>query len=265
LLSGSHSSPERLQTALSLYSTALSGLILLVDNRLNLFSGNTNTLSKICEVTPEFHFLPLEEQLSAVRQKLLAPAPLRKRTPTNYLIDDTLPNSLIKEDKNSGDLILPDGTCYLTKHSNLKQIHTIFHLVSKPKSTKVEMSSRDLVLLGLRTALRIAAHNGVDNITIPLLLTHTLAPDVELSWCLKRAELVFKCVKGFMIENASLGTASKTVHFLLPKSTPHNIFQGICNMFPTIFRVPCPLVLDNSSRKKTLSVAELLKSRPDIL
>ena len=45
-----------------------------------------------------------------------------RRTPTNYLIDDTIPSTLIKEDKNSGDLILPDGTCYLTKHSNLKQV-----------------------------------------------------------------------------------------------------------------------------------------------
>lgn len=41
---------------------------------------------------------------------------------------------------------------------------------------------------------------------------------MTIQWCLKRAELVFKCVKGFMIEMASLvGDETRTVQFLVPK------------------------------------------------
>lgn len=43
---------------------------------------------------------------------------------------------------------------------------------------------------------------------------------MTIQWCLKRAELVFKCVKGFMIEMASLvGDETRTVQFLVPKVT----------------------------------------------
>lgn len=39
-----------------------------------------------------------------------------------------------------------------------------------------------------------------------------------MQWCTKRAELVFKCVKGFMIEMASWGGSElKNLQFLLPK------------------------------------------------
>lgn len=37
-------------------------------------------------------------------------------------------------------------------------------------------------------------------------------------WCAKRAELVFKCIKGFMIETASWGGSElKTIQFVVPK------------------------------------------------
>ena len=42
--------------------------------------------------------------------------------------------------------------------------------------------------------------------------------DMTVAWCTKRAELVFKCVKGFMIEMASWGGAElKNLQFLVPK------------------------------------------------
>lgn len=41
---------------------------------------------------------------------------------------------------------------------------------------------------------------------------------MTVAWCTKRAELVFKCVKGFMIEMASWGGAElKNLQFLVPK------------------------------------------------
>lgn len=41
---------------------------------------------------------------------------------------------------------------------------------------------------------------------------------MTVAWCTKRAELVFKCVKGFMIEMSSWGGAElKNLQFLVPK------------------------------------------------
>lgn len=41
---------------------------------------------------------------------------------------------------------------------------------------------------------------------------------MTISWCEKRAELVFKCVKGFMIEMASWGGSDlKNLQFMLPQ------------------------------------------------
>lgn len=47
---------------------------------------------------------------------------------------------------------------------------------------------------------------------------------MTVAWCTKRAELVFKCVKGFMIEMASWGGAElKNLQFLVPKVTPRQV------------------------------------------
>lgn len=50
---------------------------------------------------------------------------------------------------------------------------------------------------------------------------------MTINWCEKRAELVFKCVKGFMIEMASWGGSElKNLQFMLPEV---NIFKN-CNV-----------------------------------
>lgn len=41
---------------------------------------------------------------------------------------------------------------------------------------------------------------------------------MTIQWCERRAELVFKCVKGFMIEMASWGGSDlKNLQFMLPQ------------------------------------------------
>lgn len=42
-------------------------------------------------------------------------------------------------------------------------------------------------------------------LTVPALLCNEITEDMTLPWCVRRAELVFKCAKGFMIESASWG------------------------------------------------------------
>lgn len=40
---------------------------------------------------------------------------------------------------------------------------------------------------------------------------------MTIPWCQRRAELVFKCVKGFMMEMATYeSSSSRTIQFLVP-------------------------------------------------
>lgn len=67
---------------------------------------------------------------------------------------------------------------------------------------------------------------------------------MTVTWCVRRAELVFKCVKGFMIEAASWGGADLcTLQLLLPPGISEELFGTLANMIPYVFRVANPLVL----------------------
>lgn len=60
---------------------------------------------------------------------------------------------------------------------------------------------------------------------------------MTIPWCLKRAELVLKCVKGFMMELATWsGQESRTIQFLVPKVKPACVFA----VYPILsFRYVC--------------------------
>nr|XP_040018980.1 protein C12orf4 homolog isoform X2 [Gasterosteus aculeatus aculeatus] len=62
---------RRLQTALSLYSSSLCGLVLLVDNRVNSYSGIKRDFATVAKECTDFHFPFLEAQLDEVQQVLL--------------------------------------------------------------------------------------------------------------------------------------------------------------------------------------------------
>ena len=51
-----------------------------------------------------------------------------------------------------------------------------------------------------RNVLKTASLSDVTTLTLPLLLTHDMSEEMTVAWCMKRAELVLKCVKGFMME-----------------------------------------------------------------
>ena len=157
--------------------------------------------AKICSKSTEFHFPDLEIQLEECRksvQKL----------------------NRVSNDKKTGSVSLQTGDFYLTKHSNLSEVHVVFHLVCDDSLRSSEINSRHPVILGLRNIMKISHLNDISNITIPLLLIHEMTEEITIQWCLKRAELVLKCVKGFMIEMASLSSTSdenRTVQFVVPK------------------------------------------------
>ncbi|KAL3245877.1 hypothetical protein MRX96_058160 [Rhipicephalus microplus] len=61
--------PQRLQMAMSLYSNSLSGIVLLVDNRINSYVGIKRDFAAICHESTELHFPDLDEQLETIRAK----------------------------------------------------------------------------------------------------------------------------------------------------------------------------------------------------
>lgn len=62
------------------------------------------------------------------------------------------------------------------------------------------------------------------------------------AWCIRRAELVLKCVKGFMLEAAGWGGAEvRTLNFAVPPNTAPQVFASLANLLPSIFRISNPV------------------------
>uniref|UniRef100_A0A3P8YAG8 CL004 protein n=1 Tax=Esox lucius TaxID=8010 RepID=A0A3P8YAG8_ESOLU len=367
---------RRLQTALSLYSSSLCGLVLLVDNRVNSYSGIKRDFATVAKECTDFHFPRLEEQLEVVQQvvlyaraqrtsrtrdqpgrsithtnrhrdqpgrsitqtptdtgtsrvgpshthqqtqgpagsvhhthtnrhwdqpgrsitqtptdtgtswvgpshtnrhrdqpgrsithtptdtgtswvgpshthqQTLGPAGSVHHTHTNRHRDqpEALRNGSNNEDKNKNlernpSNILP-GEFYISRHSNLSEVHIVFHLCVDDNVRSGNITARDPAIMGLRNILKVCCTHDITTITLPLLLVHDMSEEMTIPWCLKRAELVFKCVKGFMMEMASWdGGISRTVQFLVPQSISEEMFYQLSNMLPQIFRVSSTLTL----------------------
>lgn len=65
------------------------------------------------------------------------------------------------------------GSFYLTRHSNLSEVHTVFHLVTDD-SLSSDINSRHAVILGLRNILKACFKYDVVTLSIPLLLSMEL-------------------------------------------------------------------------------------------
>ena len=153
---------------------------------MDTLSDTTEKISEICSRSTEYHFPNFEQQLESLKVK----TGQGKR--------------------------LKCGDFYMTRHSNLCEVHVVFHMLSTtskaeggeegeeghaPLTSAERVNSRHPVVMGLRSVLKTASLCGVTTLTIPLLLTMFLTDEMtSVSWCLRRAELVFKCVKGFMME-----------------------------------------------------------------
>ncbi|XP_010778986.1 ferry endosomal RAB5 effector complex subunit 3 [Notothenia coriiceps] len=235
---------RRLQTALSLYSSSLCGLVLLVDNRVNSYSGIKREFATVAKECTDFHFPFLEAQLDEVQQVLLY---ARAQRSSKQKEQPEIPRNG-SDDKNKNvernpSNILP-GEFYISRHSNLSEVHAVFHLCVDDNVRSGNITARDPAIMGLRNILKVCCTHDVTTVTVPLLLVHDMSEEMTIPWCLKRAELVFKCVKGFMMEMASWdGGISRTVQFLVPKSISEEMFYQLSNMLPQIFRVSSTLTL----------------------
>ncbi|XP_014897602.1 ferry endosomal RAB5 effector complex subunit 3 [Poecilia latipinna] len=235
---------RRLQTALSLYSSSLCGLVLLVDNRVNSYSGIKRDFATVAKECTDFHFLSLEQQLEEVQQAVLyarVQCCSKQKQPAENQKNGGDDKSKTAERNPSN--ILP-GEFYISRHSNLSEVHVVFHLCVDDNLRSGSITARDPAIMGLRNILKVCCTHDVTTVTVPLLLVHDMSEEMTIPWCLKRAELVFKCVKGFMMEMASWdGGISRTVQFLVPKSISEEMFYQLSNMLPQIFRVSSTLTL----------------------
>ncbi|XP_052781780.1 protein C12orf4 homolog isoform X2 [Mya arenaria] len=247
--------PQRLQTAMSLYSNNLNGIILLVDNRVNSYTGIKKEFARVCEWSTDFHFPNLHQQLAGMKSELQG---VGKRGRSNTSDDGD--RASLKSGSSGGETgtqekkgRLVTGDFYITRHSNLSEVHAVFHLVTD-ETVRGDISSRHAVILALRNIIKNCFRYDINTLTIPLLLTHKMHEEMTIPWCMKRAELVFKCVKGFMMEMASYGGhQSRNVQFLVPLGISDTLFGNISNMLPTIFRLSNPVYMDKSGVKSSSS------------
>ncbi|VDK63606.1 unnamed protein product [Onchocerca ochengi] len=224
------SATRRLQMNLTLYGRNLSSLILLVE-RDPMFHFNERTdFFRLCEHSTELHFESLEDQLKQI----------------NPLIPEAR-KDVHREINGDDESLLPIGSLYVTRHSNLSSVQVIYHLVVDKSLEDDEISSRHPCINGLRNAIRLSAKCGVTTFIIPLLLVGKVKEHMTPNWCMKRAELIFKCVKGFMMEACSgsstagggppTATTHFNVNFVLPEDLQKIIYTEILELFPTIFHM----------------------------
>lgn len=65
----------------------------------------------------------------------------------------------------------------MTRHSNLAEVHVVFHLVvdESVRTVTADISSRHPVLLGYRNVLKACFRYDIRTITLPLLLVHEMS------------------------------------------------------------------------------------------
>lgn len=208
--------------ALGLYSSSLCGVVVLTQ------SGSPRADERVmrnASMSTEFHFNQIEKQIAAIEKDL---------------------RELRARNGQPGNAKLKDGDCFITTHSNLSQTHIIFHLISdEVDGNPAEINSRHPVIMGLRNILKVASRFDVSMLTVPALLRQAMSEEMTVPWCVRRAELVFKCVKGFMIELASelKGAELSTIQLLLPNDISEELFHTLAGMLPHVFRVSNSKVL----------------------
>lgn len=198
-----------LNMALGLYSSSLCGVVVLTPS---IQAQANKSIIKNANRSTEFHFDQMDVQLEKIEKQIRAlntsgtsnSPSTGSGSGSGNSADGSATSSPIKQHVPK----LKTGDFFITKHSNLSQSHVIFHLISdEPINSPSEINSRHPVILGLRSILKTASRHDITTLTIPALLRHEMSEDMTVQWCVRRAELVFKCAKGFMIESASWGGA----------------------------------------------------------
>lgn len=67
------------------------------------------------------------------------------------------------------------GEFYITRHSNLSEVHIVFHLCVDDNVRSGNLTARDPAIMGLRNILKVCCTHDITTITIPLLLVHDMS------------------------------------------------------------------------------------------
>ncbi|XP_061723241.1 LOW QUALITY PROTEIN: protein C12orf4 homolog [Cydia pomonella] len=242
----------RLQTALALYSGELSGAVVLCAAGGAAPPSPPAALLHAARAAPDHHFPPLDEQLRTVAER--AAEPIEKRNAARH-------ERSVAEAAGGGAPGAGGGApgagggaprarrgpatgdVFVTRHSNLPDAHVVFHLVINDDARESgEMTSRHPAILGLRSVLQGASNNDVTSLALPLLLRHELTEEMTAAWIVRRAELVLKCAKGFMLEAAGGGGAQlRTLTLRAPRGLAPPVFAALRALLPAVFRISTPL------------------------
>uniref|UniRef100_A0A915DWL3 Uncharacterized protein n=1 Tax=Ditylenchus dipsaci TaxID=166011 RepID=A0A915DWL3_9BILA len=224
---------RRLQMLMSLYIRDLTSVVLVVGRDPFYHIQNRTQFAKLCEQSAELHFDSLEAQLKEVEVEVRKCNIERQR-----MQSENSPGAYDNADQFVYDeAVLRPGDVYITCHSNLSSVQVVYHLVVDKQLQTEDISSRHACIGGLRNIIRLSSKCAVQSISLPLLLVEAMNESMTVSWCMSRAELIFKCLKGFLMEVSagssssavsSGSTPSSTVHYninlhFLPKS--HQLFS----------------------------------------
>ncbi|KAH8281129.1 hypothetical protein KR054_012110 [Drosophila jambulina] len=233
-----------LNMALGLYSSSLCGVVVLTPS---IQAQANKNIIKNANKSTEFHFEQIDVQMENIEKQIRS---LSTGDSSNSSNSSSTEDSATSSPTKKHVPRLKTGDFFITKHSNLSQSHVIFHLISdEPINSPSEINSRHPVILGLRNILKTASRHDITTLTIPALLRHEMSEEMTVQWCIRRAELVFKCAKGFMIESASWGGAElSTLQLLLPDDISESLFTTLAGMVPSVFHVANPKILVDTSK-----------------
>lgn len=68
---------------------------------------------------------------------------------------------------------LSTGDLYVTRHSNLSEVHVVYHVVCDETSSS-DLTSRHPVILAYRSVLKLCFRHDVRQISLPLLLVNEM-------------------------------------------------------------------------------------------
>jgi len=201
------SRPQRLESLFALFSGRPCGIVLPCTTEEPVYTNvDFEDVRKACLDTTDFVFPSFDEQFIAAQK----------------IVHD-----------------LKEHRVVVTRHSNLSAAaHCIFHLFVGKLHAEKTIESRHPTLLALRTVIRECAQAELSSLQIPLLLTNTMQETMTAPWCLRRAELVMKCIKGFLIE---FPLSNCTVHFTVPLGIDSMVFKRIRDLIPDNFRLTVAL------------------------
>ncbi|ORY04336.1 hypothetical protein K493DRAFT_297041 [Basidiobolus meristosporus CBS 931.73] len=167
---------------------------------------NISAFFRKCRQTTEFHFEDVEGQMKT-----------------------------IEEDFQEPNLPQP-GDFFITRHSNLPMIHLL------PEAKDINLTQRSPLITGLRNVLKTCQRYDVNTLQLPMLL---LTENLELglfpeNLVIKRAELILKCMKGFMLENLRFVRPETqegcSFYFTLPKYIQPRQFDSFKTLLGSVFK-----------------------------